>query len=212
MFTTSQPYSLLLAIKHLQTQRIKFPRVIVHYGSNPNDTKSIQADPTPEKSVIARLSYLFATEENFEASVLTCVKANLKFNLVQKTQNDVGFSKETFALIQQLIGFVEGLDIGLSQPSPHIYSSMLNISEGCHQPIKELLRRYWHPELIIDELTNPETSVVKIQATISLPPNSPTEKVFEILKERFGEYQPVLESKDPGFLSENPKWLCSCLE
>ncbi len=32
IFTTTAPYSLLLAIKHLQTQGIKFPRVIVNYN------------------------------------------------------------------------------------------------------------------------------------------------------------------------------------
>jgi len=76
--------------------------------------------------------------------------------------------------------------------------------------MKELMRRYWEPELIIDELFN-ESSVVKIEATITLPPNSPTEKILELLRSKFHQYQPTLISTDPGFLCENPRWLSKTL-
>ena len=99
------------------------------------------------------MNYIF-TDEGFDASVLTCVKANLKISATQHTRNDLGFGKETFNFIHKLQNYIERLDIGLNQPNPHIYSTLLQVAEGSHQPIQELIRRFWHPELIVTELTS----------------------------------------------------------
>jgi hypothetical protein len=56
--STGLPYTLLLAVKHLQTQNRKFPRLIVDYSNQPHRAHSLQHDPTPEKSIIARLNYM----------------------------------------------------------------------------------------------------------------------------------------------------------
>lgn len=73
-----------MVMKQLQTLKRKSPRFIFKYSTQ-SEVRSIQEDPTPEKSVAMRLRYSLAQADNLVVNVLTARKAKVQFRAKLQT-------------------------------------------------------------------------------------------------------------------------------